>query len=144
MAQGKEWTTEEREMIIQSLRPYLEMGYSRNKACAFVGLTPSTLSNWVKADEALGIKLTSWENTLAGLALATVHQAIQNEKIMAEEKGDVRADNSWKYLSKREDGYKDKLDLSTNDKDLPAPIISLDAIRRNNSTTENSEPRQED
>lgn len=144
MAQGREWTTEERETIIQSLKPYLEMGYSRNKACAFVGIAPGTLSNWVKADDALGIKLTSWENMLTGLALATVHQAIQNEKLMAEEKGEVRTDNSWKYLSKREDGYKDKLDVTTNDKELPAPIISLDAIRRDNSPQTNSQPRQED
>lgn len=122
MAQGKEWTKEERDNIIQSLKPYLEMGYSRNKACAFVGLTPSTLSNWVKADDSLGILLTSYENVLSALALSNIHQAIQNEKILAEEKGDVRMDNSWKLLSKKEDGYKDKLDVTSNDNEV-TPIL---------------------
>ena len=39
MAQGRKWTTEERENIIQGIRPYLEMGFSRNKACELIGLT---------------------------------------------------------------------------------------------------------
>ena len=118
MAQGREWTTEQREEIIQSVKPYLEMGFSRNKACSFIGLPPQTLSNWVKDDEALGMKLVSWENVNTALALANIHQAIQNEKILTEEKGDVRVDNSWKLISKIEDGYKDKVDITSNDKEV--------------------------
>lgn len=138
MAQGKAFTPEERQTIIQSLQPYLEMGFSRNKACAFIGLPPQTLSNWVQEDESLGIKLTSWENVNSALALATIHQAIQNEKLQADEHGSTRADNSWKLVSKLEEGYKDKLDLTSNDKDLPAPIVSLDAIRGNISPQKDS------
>ena len=59
MAQGKEWTKEEKEEIIQSLRPYLEMGFSRNRACSFIGLAPSTLSNWCKESASLGMKILS-------------------------------------------------------------------------------------
>jgi transposase-like protein len=51
MAQGKPFTPEERKIIIESLRPYLEMGFSRNKACKFIGLDPTTLSKWVQDDE---------------------------------------------------------------------------------------------
>ena len=118
MAQGREWTTEQKEEIIQSIKPYLEMGFSRNKSCSFIGLPPQTLSNWVKEDAALGMKLVSWENVNTALALANIHQAIQNEKILAEEKGDVRVDNSWKLISKIEDGYKDKVDITSNDKEV--------------------------
>jgi transposase-like protein len=124
MSQGKAFTPEERETIIQSLRPYLEMGFSRNKACRFIGLPPQTLSNWVVEDESLGMKLTSWENVNTALALAVIHQTIQNEKLKADE-GDTRAENSWKLISKLEEGYKDKLDVTSNDKDLPTPIIPL-------------------
>lgn len=100
------------------------MGFSRNKACRFIGLPPQTLSNWVVEDESLGMKLTSWENVNTALALAVIHQTIQNEKLKADE-GDTRAENSWKLISKLEEGYKDKLDVTSNDKDLPTPIIPL-------------------
>ena len=138
MAQGKAWTREERETIVNSLQPYLEMGYSRNKSCTFIGLSPQTLSNWVQDDDALGIKLVSWENVNTALALANIHQAIRNEGMKAGE-GDTRMENSWKLISKLEDGYKDKLDVTSNDKELPAPIISLDALLRNQSPSKDSE-----
>lgn len=141
MAQGKAWTPEQREEIIQSLRPYLEMGYSRNKACSFIGLPAQTLSNWVQEDDALGIKLTSWENVNSALALATIHQVIQNEKLQADEHGSTKAENAWKLVSKLEEGYKDKLDVTSDGKELPAPIISLNAIRGDISPTQDSETR---
>jgi hypothetical protein len=137
MAQGKAFSLEERKTIIESLRPYLEMGFSRNKSCRFIGLDPTTLSKWVQDDESLSMKLVSWENVNTALALAVIHQTIQNEKIKADE-GDTRADNSWKLISKLEEGYKDKLDLTSNDKELPAPIVSLNGLFRNNSTPQDS------
>jgi hypothetical protein len=139
MSQGKPFTPEQRAIIIESLRPYLEMGFSRNKSCRFIGLDPTTLSKWVQDDEALSMKLVSWENVNSALALANIHQALQNEAVLTAEKGDVRVDNSWKLISKLEDGYKDKLDVTSNDKELPAPIISLHGrILRNNSTPQDS------
>lgn len=111
MAQGKAFTPEQRETIIQSLQPYLEMGFSRNKACAHIGLPPNTLSNWVKNDESLGMKLTSWENVNSALALANIHQALQNENELLSKGNEVRADNSWKLVSKLEDKYKDKQEV---------------------------------
>lgn len=98
MAQGREWTPEERETIIQSLRPYLEMGFSRNKACNFIGLTPSTLSNWVQADESLGMKLTGWENTVNVIAVKNIVDAIKKEGELPE---DIRKENSWKWAERR-------------------------------------------
>lgn len=136
--QGKQYTPEQRAVIIESLRPYLEMGFSRRKACKFIGFDDTTLSKWVQDDVALSIKLTSWENVNNALALANIHQALKNESVLTTEKGDIRVDNSWKLVSKLEDGYKDKLDVTSNDKELPAPIISLDAIRGNNSTSQDS------
>lgn len=136
MAQGKAFTTEERETIVNSLRPYLEMGFSRNKACTFIGLSPQTLSNWVVDDEALGIKLVSWENVNTALALANVHQALKNEAILATEKGDVRMDNSWKVLSKLEDGYKDKLDVTSNNETVK--VTGFEFIKNKDETEDNT------
>jgi hypothetical protein len=138
MSQGVPFTPEQRAAIIESLKPYLEMGFSRNKACAFIGLDPSTLSKWATDDEALSMKLTSWENVNSALALAVIHQTIQNEKIQADEHGSTRAENSWKLVSTLEDGYKDKLDLTTNDKDLPVPILATPSVLPNNSNEEDS------
>lgn len=142
MSQGKPFTPQQREDIIQSIKPYLEMGFSRNKACSFIGLPPQTLSNWVQDDEALGIKLVSWENVNTALALATIHKTIENENLAATENGSTRAENAWKLVSKLEDGYKDKLDITSNDKELPAPIISINALRGNDSATQDSESRE--
>ena len=125
MSQGKPFTPEEREEIINSIKPHLQMGFSRNKACAFIGLKPQTLSNWVVDSEALGMRLTSWENTNTALALANVYQALQNENELLGEGKEVRADNSWKLLNVREDGYKPKQDITSNDEVLPTPILTV-------------------
>lgn len=98
MAQGKEWTKEEREKIIQSICKYLELGFSRNKACNFVGIAPSTLSNWTSQDEALGMILTGAENMVNTVAMQNVVDAIRKE---GEREDDTRKDNSWKWLEKR-------------------------------------------
>ncbi len=138
MAQGKAFTPEERSSIVESLRPYLEMGFSRNKACKFIGLEPTTLSKWVQDNESLSIKLVAWENVNSALALANIHQALKNEAILATEKGDVRVDNSWKLVSKLEDGYKDKLDLTSNDKTVVVGGFTF-VKNDDNNTTDNSD-----
>lgn len=121
MAQGKEFTSDERESIIQSLRPFLEQGYSRNKACAFIGLPPQTLSNWVKHDEALGMKLTGWENALSSLALANIKRALDVEA----EQDDARVDNSWRYLERKEESFKPKQDITTNDEKIEGVTVEI-------------------
>lgn len=143
MAQGKAFTLEERKTIIESLRPYLEMGFSRNKSCNFIGLDPTTLSKWVQDDESLSMKLTSWENVNSALALANIHQALKNEGELAG-KGEIRMDNSWKLISKLEEGYKDKVDITSNDKELPTPIMQINGILADNSNKQDSETNEED
>ena len=127
MSQGIPFTQEQRESIVESIRPHLEMGFSRNKACAFIGLDPTTLSKWAIADESLSMKLTGWESTNSSLALANIYQAIVNEGLKADE-GDTRMENSWKLVSKIEEGYKDKLDVTSDDKVLPTPIYGGKSI----------------
>ena len=114
MAQGKEFTKEEKDSIVNSLQPYLQMGFSRNKACQFIGLTPQTLSLWVQADESLLIKLTSWENVVNTVAMQNVVDAINKENEMPE---DIRKENSWKWLERRmRDDFATKVDSDVNQK----------------------------
>ena len=96
--QGKAFTKEQREVIIQSLQESLELGFSRNKACEMVGLAPGTLSNWVKADESLGMKLASWESKNNRLAMENIQMAMEKEK---ENENDTRKETSKWWAERR-------------------------------------------
>ena len=137
MAQGREWTTEERETIIQSLQPFLEAGFSRNRACESIGLPPQTLSNWVKADDALGMKLHGMENTLNILALANIASALQTEA----ESEDPRKEMSRWYAERRmKQEFSTRTESTGADgKDLPSPIFSINEILRNDSSAQDSD-----
>ena len=122
MAQGRKWTTEERENIIQGIRPYLEMGFSRNKACELIGLTPSTLSNWVKEDESLGMRLAGYENVINTIAINNIADAIRKESEMQD---DIRKENSWKWAERKmKNDFSTKVEneLSNPDGNLKATI----------------------
>lgn len=123
MAQGKEWTAEERETIIQSLKPYLEASLSRNKACEAIGLTPSTLSNWVTADPALGMRLQGWENTLNILAMQNIADALTKEGEM----DDARKETSKWWLERRmKNEFSTRQENTGADgKELPVPILTI-------------------
>jgi transposase-like protein len=137
MAQGKAFTPEQREEILQSLKPYLESGFSRQKACMFVGLPPQTLSNWVQQDEALGIKLTGWESALSKLALANVHKALQVEA----ELEDAKKENSWRYLERREDGFKPKQDITSDNE--PITNVNINVVTQPTSEQDTGEELSE-
>ncbi len=136
MAQGKPFTPKQRQTIVESLQPYLQMGFSRNKSCRFIGLDPTTLSKWVQEDEARSMKLVSWENTNTALALSNIHQALQNESLLLTEGKEVKADNSWKLVSKLEDGYKDKVDVTSNGDAIQFVAPSVVANRINERSTD--------
>jgi hypothetical protein len=124
MAQGKAYTPEQRETIINSLQPYLEMGFSRNKACEFIGLTPQTLSLWVNDDEALLIKLTSWENVVNTIAMQNIVDAINLEAEME----DARKETTKWWLERRmKKDFSTRTETTGEDgKDLPTPIINIE------------------
>ena len=138
MAQGKAYTPEQRESILESIRPYLEMGFSRSKACKLIGLDESTLSKWVNKDEALSMKLEGWENTINALAMSNMYSVIQKE---AELDDDLRKENTKWWLER-----KMKADFSTRQestgadgKDLPTPILTLGNVHTNDSNEAGSE-----
>ena len=135
MAQGKAFTEEQRETIIQSLQDWLELGFSRNKACAFIGLKPNTLSNWVKEDEALGMKLVGWENANNKIAMSSIRDAMVKES----ETDDLKRDNAWKWVSAKEETMKPKQDITSDDKALPTPILTVTKdVHINDSDAEDS------
>lgn len=123
MAQGKEWTKEQREVIIESLRPYLEMGLSRNRACSLTGVDATTLSKWAKEDEALSIKLQGWENAMNVLATANIKMALEKEA----ETEDTRKETSkwWAERRMKDDfSIKQEMDLNNPDGNLKTIVIN--------------------
>lgn len=119
MSQGKAFTEEEREEIIQSLQPYLEMGFSRNKACDFIGLPPQTLSNWVQESESLGMRLTGWENTINVQAINNLQRAV-----MEEAKEGSKVDNSWKWSEKRmKEMFSDRIEHTDGEGKAIQPVL---------------------
>ena len=135
MAQGKEFTKEQKENIIESLKPYLEAGLSRAKACRAIGFDDTTLSKWVKNDESLSIKLKSWENVMANLALANIYQGLLKES----ETEDSKKETSKWYLERRmkEDFSTRTEQTGADGKDLlPQPILGN--VQNNNINKEDS------
>lgn len=142
MAQGKAFTIEQRELIIRSLKPYLEMGFSRNKSCQMIGLAPTTLSDWVVDNEALRMELQSWENVVNTIAVQNIVSAIRKESELDD---DIRKENSWKWAERRlKEDFSLRNELTGADgKDLPTPIMNLDVLS-NDSDKTNSETEPED
>lgn len=97
MSQGKAYTEEERKNILESLRPYLELGFSRSKACKFIGFDETTLSKWANADEVLSMKLEGWENAINTVAMANIRDAINKEGEM----DDARKETTKWWLERR-------------------------------------------
>jgi transposase-like protein len=124
MAQGKAFTAEERERIIQSLQVYLEAGLSRNKACEYIGLPPQTLSNWVVNDESLGIKLQGWENATNILAVRNIMDAIAKEAELEDTKKET---SKWWVERRMKNEFSTRTENTGADgKDLIQPVITPD------------------
>lgn len=131
MAQGKPYTTEQKEQAIESLRTYLEMGFSRNKACSLIGLDPTTLSKWAKDDETLSMRLEGWENMLTALAISNIQQAIRKESEMEE---DVKKENSWKWAERKLKDLSPKSEIEHRVTELPKPILDVQEDNSNKTS----------
>jgi hypothetical protein len=95
--QGKAYTEQERAVILESLRPYLELGFSRSKSCKFIGLDETTLCKWLSNNEALSMKIEGWENTINTVAMANIRDAINKEAEM----DDARKETTKWWLERR-------------------------------------------
>jgi len=108
MSQGRAFTPEQREMILESLKDYLELGFSRSRACKMVGFDETRLSKWLSNDEAFSMKVQGWENAMNKLALANIRDAMMKES----ETEDARKDTSkWWSERKMRDDFSTKTEV---------------------------------
>lgn len=112
MAQGKAFTPKQRETIIESLGKNLELGFSRAKSCKMVGLDDTTLSKWVKADEALSMKLQNWENAINRIAMSNIRQQINSE---VDEKDNRKEMTKWWAERKMKDDFSTRTEQTGKD-----------------------------
>ena len=109
--QGKAYTPEQRASIIESLKPYLQLAYPRNRACDFIGFDATTLSKWVQADNSLSMKLTGWENEISLKARTKIRKDIESDKT------DIKSAENWLKKKDRQE-FGDNMDLTTNGDNL--------------------------
>lgn len=122
MSQGKPYTPEQREMILESLKDYLELGFSRSRACKMVGFDETTLSKWLSNDEALSMKVQGWENAMNKLALANIRDALLKES----ESDDSKKETSkwWSERKMKEDfSTKSETDITSQGEQLGVVIL---------------------
>ena len=126
MAQGKEFTKEQREKILESLKPYLKLGYSVNKACILAEVEPSTVYRWLRKDETLSRKVTSWQNMITAMARRNVVSSIRGKK---DEDGnyiikpDVEQSKWWLERQAREE-FGRNVDITTDNEKLPSGLTA--------------------
>ncbi len=87
MAQGKEYTIEQRMELIEAIKPYLQLGYSLRRACEYAGVSHGTIYNWYVNDEALRTEIKAWQ----GLVNTQARQNIV-EHIMGNTKKGIKPD----------------------------------------------------
>jgi hypothetical protein len=125
MSQGKEFTEEERLIILESLKDYLELGFSRSRACKMIGFNETTLSKWLSNSEALSMKISGWENAMNKIALANIRDAMKKE---GELEDDTRKENSWKWAERKmkdEFSTKTETDLTTNGESIQPLVVRV-------------------
>lgn len=134
MAQGKEYTQAQKDSLIESIRPYLEMGFSRNKACGFVGLDATTLCKWAKDDEALSMKLQGWENIINTMVVKNITDAIRREGELPD---DLKKENSWKWAEKRmKEDFSNRQEV-TGENGAPISVVFDSAFSNQDTNTSN-------
>jgi len=82
------------------------------------------------------MRLKGWENALNILALSNIASGLQAEAAM---EGNRREMSQWWAERRMKDVFSTRSEQTGADgKDLPTPIISLNAIRRDDSATQDS------
>lgn len=118
MSQGKKFTLQQRDTILEGLRPYLQLGYSVNKACELTEQDPSTVYKWIQGDEALSRKVEAWQGMVNAVARQNLVKSIQGDK----EKGiEPNLENSKWWLERR-----DKKEFGQSTADVAVQVNIMD------------------
>lgn len=119
--QGKAWNKDE---VTELLKPYLQLGYSVNKACKLVGIPQQTVDTWIQNDELLQLKVESWRNELNIQARKQWEKAIKEgvpTKYGPDTYGPAK---DWLERMERDEfSTKQNVDITSKDEKLDAGIF---------------------
>lgn len=80
MAQGVEYTQQERLELMEAIKPYLQLGYSLKKACEYAGIPYTTIFEWVKGNDTLRTEITAWQGMVNTQARQNIVEHIMGNK----------------------------------------------------------------
>lgn len=108
MAQGKEYTKEERDRIIHEvLKPYFLLGQSVERACRNGKFPVSTFRDWLAEDEVLRREIESWQHYALSKAEETIVKKI-NE-------GDIDTAKWYAERKGKKEGYSNRVEITGED-----------------------------
>ena len=106
------------------------------EACLFADISRQTYYNWIKDNKDMEERFDILRQTPFLKARRTIEKSLDNPQY------------AFEYMKrKKKNEFSERLEQTGADgKDLPTPIIKLEpnAIQRNNSNEEDSEPNKED
>ena len=97
---------------LDKLRQAFLIGATNDEACAFAEIHRDTLYDYMKKNPNYSYLVEQYKETPILKAKATVNKNLDDSKTA-----------QW-YLERRAKEFKPKQDLTTNDKDLPTPILN--------------------
>jgi hypothetical protein len=110
--------------VLDKLRQAFLFGATKEEACAFADIGYRTLYDYIDRNPEFSQEIEKWQLNPILKAKVTVIKDLDDTK------------NAQWYLERRAKEFKPKQDLTTNDKDLPTPI--LNGIEGINVSTDNS------
>lgn len=137
-------TTEDRAKLVEKVIELMGQGWSERKACEMAGIARSTFRTTALRQGA-GDQYARALATLANEQVQQVEQTIQDmrngtvDAMMAKVEIDTRKWFASKFLPKM---YGDKVDLTTNGKDMPTPLLGGLTLPDVSSSNSNSQDTQ--
>jgi hypothetical protein len=120
--------------VLDKLRQAFLFGATKEEACAFADIGYRTLYDYVDRNPEFSQEIEKWQQSPILKAKKTVMNSLDDPKV-----------SQW-YLERRAKEFKPKQDLTTNDKDLPTPILNgIEGINvsTNDSSTQTTGPEKE-
>ena len=101
--QGKPYTKEQREKIIQSIKPYLQLDYDLKNACVMANAPYTTVISWVNKDPALCIQVEAWRNSVNAKSRQNLAKSISGGNI---------DDSKWWLERRDKESFSSRKELS--------------------------------
>ena len=112
--------------VLDKLRQAFLFGATKEEACAFADIGYRTLYDYIDKNPEFSQDIEKWQQSPILKAKKTVMNSLDDAKTA-----------QW-YLERRAKEFKPKQDLTTNDKDLPTPILNgiegINVSEQNGST----------